>query len=446
MSTISALQKDTAFPYLNKAFKFVKTQPLYTAFIGNFNGHRGMIMVNESAAKILSLCDGKTKVLNIKSELTEYYKEDYNRVSALVDNFIDSFSTLGYIDLLLEETQRDSLVFIGSSTYWTPNVIAIELTEACPLRCKHCYLDAGNGVTMPYQDVCKILDEVKGFALEHIQLTGGEPLLHPNFFEILERTIALGGDIHVFTSGYINNRATVEKLKAYAKENITLQVSLDGMESYHDAFRGVNGCFQKTVSFIREMVAAGYRVIIGMCIDEQDYDEVKRVCRMVKKIGAVGLRLGAISDRGRAEDTLATNVEKMKQIKSLQQKISSEEDSEAFKIIYASDEQKMRDSEYGHNCGMGQTIVKISPTGDISPCLMSEIVVGNALSDSIKSAQLKYSRIFENIHIPSVTFCSGCQNEILCANCINEALLHKKAIKDCRWCDEQKQALSKLQR
>lgn len=72
MSTISALQKDTAFPYLNKNFKFVKTQPLYTAFIGNFNGHRGMIMVNESAAKILSLCDGKTKVLNIKSELTEY--------------------------------------------------------------------------------------------------------------------------------------------------------------------------------------------------------------------------------------------------------------------------------------------------------------------------------------------------------------------------------------
>lgn len=116
----------------------------------------------------------------------------------------------------------------------------------------------------------------------------------------------------------------------------------------------------------------------------------------------------------------------MKQIKSLQQKISSEEDSEAFKIIYASDEQKMRDSEYGHNCGMGQTIVKISPTGDISPCLMSEIVVGNALSGSIKSVQLKYSRIFENIHIPSVTFCSGCQNEILCVNCINEALLHKK--------------------
>ena len=41
---------------------------------------------------------------------------------------------------------------------------------------------------MPYQDVCKILDEAKDFALEHIQLTGGEPLLHPNFFEILERT------------------------------------------------------------------------------------------------------------------------------------------------------------------------------------------------------------------------------------------------------------------
>lgn len=51
--------------------------------------------------------------MNIKSELTEYYKEDYNRVSALVDNFIDSFSTLGYIDLLLEETQRDSLVLLA---------------------------------------------------------------------------------------------------------------------------------------------------------------------------------------------------------------------------------------------------------------------------------------------------------------------------------------------
>lgn len=114
MPTISALQKDTAFPYLNKNFKFVKTQPLYTAFIGNFNGHRGMIMVNESAAKILSLCDGKTKVLNIKSRLTEYYKEDYNRVSALVDNFIDSFPLWGILIYFLKKLRETHLFLLAA--------------------------------------------------------------------------------------------------------------------------------------------------------------------------------------------------------------------------------------------------------------------------------------------------------------------------------------------
>ena len=432
------------YPLLNKNFVAIKEQPLYCTLVSNFAGRRFFLKMNESAAKILQLCNGLNSVEEIKTSLAMTYAEKADRVSALVDNFLDYAEKLQFVDMLNERQERKNLQQFGSCDYWTPDVLAIELTENCPLRCRHCYVNAGKGATLPLGSVSKILEEANTFCLEHIQLTGGEPLIHPNFFEILDMVCSMGVTTHIFTSGYIMNDVLVQRLKTYASKNIILQVSVDGLEEYHDSFRGVKGCFRRTIGFIKEMVNSGFKVIAGLCVATQTYDEIKELCQLLKRIGVASIRIGAISDRGRAENKLASNTDSMLNVKQIQAQLSSEEDTETFKVIFTEDSQRIKDSEYSHNCGMGQTVIKISPTGNVSPCLMSDIVIGNISDETISAIQRKYSRIFEEIRIPSHQFCSECENAVVCENCINEGTIHCKKAPSCKWYTSQSQFFNKI--
>lgn len=428
----------------DEKFIAAKKQPLYTSFVCYYNDRHAMLRVNESAASILYLCDGSRTIDDMVAILTSKYREDKDKVATYVNNFITSMTKLGHVKMSHTPQHSKCLNIVGSDAYWTPDTIAVELTKNCPLKCRHCYLNAGVGENISLELINKLTVEARNFYLENVQLTGGEPLIHPNFFEILDASCTLNATIHVFTSGYIVNSSIIEKLKNYSSKNIILQVSVDGLEEYHDSFRGVKGCFNKTLEFIKEMVSSGFKIVVGICIDTQTYEEIKELCCLLKSIGVSAIRIGAITNQGRAENVLATSASKMQIIRNLQVQLSNEEDSESFNVIFAEEALRRLESEYGNNCGMGQTIVKISPTGMVSPCLLSEIVVGDINGKSLVDIQKEYSRKFEKLRAPNHRFCAECSKEIICESCINEGLTNKKHVHYCSWYNSQSDILSEL--
>lgn len=70
-------------------------------------------------------------------------------------------------------------------------ILQFHISNQCNLRCKHCYQENYNSKQLKYKEIINILEQYKGFLLEknfkgHINLTGGEPLENPKFFEILD--------------------------------------------------------------------------------------------------------------------------------------------------------------------------------------------------------------------------------------------------------------------
>lgn len=432
------------YPTLNECFVAVKEQPLYSAFVGNFEGKNVLLRMNESAARILRLCDGTKTIEEIIQILTLHYHEKEETVSNFVNTFLTTAKEQAYVKVNAEKQTAREIILVGSDSYWTPDTLAIELTENCPLKCRHCYLNAGVGNTMTLDCAKKILEEASEFYIENIQLTGGEPLIHPHFFTILDMACSLGATVHIFTSGYILNQNTIKRLKTYASQKVVLQVSVDGLEKYHDSFRGVQGCFKQTVEFIKEMIGAGIKVVVGLCIDTQTYEEIKALCELLKLIGVSGIRIGAITNRGRAENVLAADVEKMRMIREIEKQLLRDEGNDSFNVLFAEESLREQESEYTHNCGMGQTILKISPIGDVSPCLLSQIVVGNIKVNSLLEIQKTYSRKFEQLRAPSAHLCLDCARKEICVRCITEGLTNQKNNPKCNWFDSQAYILTEV--
>ena len=148
--------------------------------------------------------------------------------------------------------------------YQHPRLIFLflELTDACNLRCIHCGSRCGDhvGTFLDTGRLLQALDTVaEDFPRESVMLciTGGEPLLHPDFFEIVQHANRLGFPWGITTNGTLIDKPMAEALRDAKMDTVT--VSLDGLETSHEWLRSVPGSFQKALAGITSLRDAGSR-------------------------------------------------------------------------------------------------------------------------------------------------------------------------------------------
>jgi MoaA/NifB/PqqE/SkfB family radical SAM enzyme len=150
-----------------------------------------------------------------------------------------------------------------------PGVLLIHLLDRCNLRCRHCYIEAStNGHQfLPRNLIVRSLLETERLGIRTVYLTGGEPFLHPDLAAILSSNIPEQlFQCAICTNGTLIGPAEASLLKA---THTTAQVSIDGDECYHDAFRGSDGAFRRANRGIQELVSAGVpvTVVVTICQD-----------------------------------------------------------------------------------------------------------------------------------------------------------------------------------
>lgn len=136
----------------------------------------------------------------------------------------------------------------------------LELTLRCNERCLHCGSSCGDAVSpeMTFSDYERVLKEVReDFDIRKLQLciTGGEPLLRRDFFEIMGMAHDLGYHWGMTSNGTLISRETAEKLSACGMD--TISVSIDGLEPSHDAFRRTPGGYRRAMDGIRNLLETG---------------------------------------------------------------------------------------------------------------------------------------------------------------------------------------------
>jgi AdoMet-dependent heme synthase len=182
-----------------------------------------------------------------------------------------------------------------------PMLIAWELTRSCPLKCVHCRAAAGNG---PYpgefttEEAFRLIDNVATFAKPILILTGGEPMLRPDFHQIARYAADAGMRPVAAPCGAYVDEAACRKMKEAGIARISL--SIDGANAAsHDAFRGVAGSFDQVVRAAKAARATGLEFQINTTVTRRNVAELPEIFRLVVDLGAVGFHPFLLVPTGR---------------------------------------------------------------------------------------------------------------------------------------------------
>jgi len=140
-------------------------------------------------------------------------------------------------------------------------VVIWNLIRRCNLLCKHCYSISGN-VDFPGElstgEIFRVMDDLKGFGVPVLILSGGEPLLRPDIFEISEHAKAMGFYVGLSTNGTLIDESLIGPIREVGYDYVG--ISLDGIGGTHDRFRGREGCFADSLAAVRLCRENGIKV------------------------------------------------------------------------------------------------------------------------------------------------------------------------------------------
>lgn len=185
---------------------------------------------------------------------------------------------------------------IGKSPSNSLRYLELHLTERCNLRCRHCYLSAGEGADLDLLNVFKVLDEFDTMQGVRLLLSGGEPLMHKGFWYINEKMSDYGFRSVLLTNGTLITTDVARRLKVHEA-----QISLDGMRGAHDALRGA-GTFNKAVQGIRHLTDAGINVSVATIINSLNADDFGRLGQLLDFLGVTEWNVDMPSVAGRFND------------------------------------------------------------------------------------------------------------------------------------------------
>ncbi len=152
----------------------------------------------------------------------------------------------------------------------------VYLTNACNLRCKFCFnLDREDAPRIPLEDICAILKAAYDRGNRYVSITGGEPFIYKQIFEVIEYAHGLGYWINILSHAGLLNDEKIRRLKKFWR--LRIRVSLDGADSAtHDLLRGA-GTFDNTIDKIDRLVAEGVSVGVARRCRENNIGNVDEI-------------------------------------------------------------------------------------------------------------------------------------------------------------------------
>lgn len=202
---------------------------------------------------------------------------------------------------------------IDESGLSRPKHLTLMITDRCNLRCHHCLLDCTPdlGRMVAKEAVVEIIEGFARLGGERLMITGGEPLLHPDWIEIL--SFANGraefGEVCLQTNATLLSESYADAISRLADNRLRLQVSLEGSTAEtNDVVRGV-GSFDRIVEGLHRLVEAGLGSKTRLAFTEMRHNivELPRMFEFAEKMGIGRLITGTMVCGGRAaqEDVLA---------------------------------------------------------------------------------------------------------------------------------------------
>lgn len=263
-------------------------------------------------------------------------------------------------------------------------MVAWELTRNCNLSCVHCRASATSG---PYEnelstEECKrVIDGILAFSSPTVILTGGEPLMRDDIFDIIDYGNAKGLRLVIAVNGTFVDHAKAGLLKEGGIKRVSL--SIDGKSSSsHDAFRGVQGSFDAVVRAARIFSEIGMPFQINTTVTRMNVHDLEAIYGLAKTIGAVAWHTFLLVPVGRGEGLKGEELDARAYEDILHWLYATERKNEIeMKVTCAPHYYRIvketGDTPKSTGCLAGKSFMFISHRGIAQPCGYLEIPAGD---------------------------------------------------------------------
>lgn len=423
--------------------------------IGNkgiiFNIEENEVMeLSDVATEIWNLCNGLKTTDEICMCISDIYAIPIKQAQSDVNEFILSFvnqnllrleKTKGHQFVSVEYLQRKPIiqeVKQNGSSYsingetplegqllseisklFIPYAVQIELTYRCNEKCIHCYcVNDKKGIELTTEEIKKNLKELRNLGALKLILTGGEPFLRKDIWEIIDYARELRYAVDIFTNALLINDNVADKLaRAYVK---SVQASIYSADpKLHDEITKVKGSFLKTIDGLKRCKERNIPIAIKAPLMLNTAKGFKEIKDLANSLGAglqMSVTISAKNDGNKSTHDLAPNLKDIKDVlKDPDIQIGYEEPMDMG----------ISENLEAPACGAGNALIHINPYGYILPCVAIQESGGNIRDESITDIwnNGKIFKTMRNTKIQDLPVCSKCSHLKYCTRCPGLALL-----------------------
>lgn len=290
---------------------------------------------------------------------------------------------------------------------FAPKWIAWEITRRCNLKCVHCRSSSQMAIEghpdFSFDEAKRVIDDIASYASPVMVLSGGEPLTRADVFEIARYGTDKGLRMCLATNGVLVTQDVCDKIKSSGIRIVSL--SLDGSTpEVHDDFRCQKGAFAGTTNAARLFKQNGIEFIINSSFTKRNQEEIPKVYKLAKEMGATAWYMFMIVPTGRGEDMMSELISKegYEEILDWHYEMEKHEDEMLVRptcaphyyrvVLQKSKEEgehfKRRTLKFStggsKGCLAGQLICLIDVDGNVLPCSYFPKAAGNIREQSFK--------------------------------------------------------------
>jgi radical SAM protein with 4Fe4S-binding SPASM domain len=300
--------------------------------------------------------------------------------------------------------------------------VLVEITHRCNLPCKHCYLpDHGDHGELTLEELCGLFDALAEAGAVFLTLTGGEVCTRKDFLQIVDAAVERGFAFKVLT----NATMITDEIAAHLADRGVLEVSVSvygPTAEVHDTVTDLPGSFERTMAGIERLRAHGIYVVLKtpLLIDNgrvaHDMHRMAQMMNMPCNFDMI------ITPKNNGDmSPLELQMQKPAMIELMK-------DGPLAEVL--------NPPHTGHGpepCHAGRSYCSISPVGDVLPCLMMPVSIGNIRQRPFAEIWTG-SEFLEEVRavtFESMSTCRSCDVKTACTRCTGLALLRGQGVHGC---------------
>lgn len=316
---------------------------------------------------------------------------------------------------------------------YKPYLVSWNLTRRCNLMCPHCYIDSRVSKPGPRNseltlDEAKLVIDELSYLNSHLMLilSGGEPMLRDDIFEIIKYASEAGFITVMGSNGILLTKENLNLLKKAGLKGVG--VSIDSATSgYHDSFRGLPGAWEMSVDAIRSAREAGIEAQMDVSLTDKNADQIEAFIELGVSLSVKAINFFFLVCTGRAMKTDISAFSYEAALKKIVELLGKEKRlmvrarcaPHIYRLIY---ENGAGIPEGTRGCLAGRHYMRIDHEGYVTPCPYMPLRLSNIKEKSLTAIWEESPQLRQMREGTYKRRCGSCKYTVICGGCRARAL------------------------